>query len=372
MHIAILAAPIFSVPPKDYGPIELVISLLADGLVKRDVEVTLFALGKSRTLANLESVYQSSPWPTQEAFSSARKTLGKGISFFSLIEERIINFTNQATFSFSKARDLGVDLIHCHRRMEAFYQRMLDIPMLLTLHGISTKKKRDFFNSDDLLRKTPLVTISYNQRNLLPGLNHVATIYHGIDVDRYAFQHESSDYLVFFGRMDRVKGCSVAIDVARKVDMPLKIMGPAMGIDEEFYFKHEIEPRIDGRKIQYLGMVNHERKVAVLRGAKALLFPVFHDEAFGIVMIEAMACGTPVIAFRRGSAPEIINDGLTGFIVDSEDEMVQAVLKVNQINRTDCRDSVEKRFTADRMVDEYLKVYKRLLSEPSPFRKRLT
>jgi glycosyltransferase involved in cell wall biosynthesis len=362
MHIAILASPIISVPPKDYGPIELFIGQLAEGLIKRGIEVTLFALGDSRTSANLESVYSNPPWPTKEDFSLDKKTLGEGDTFFSMIEEEIINFTNQATFSFARAKDIGVDLIHCNRRMEAFYQRFQDTPTLLTLHGTSTERKRLFFESQNLLKDTPLVTISHNQRRLLPNLNHIATIYHGIKLNRYKFQNEPTDYLVFLGRMDWPKGCNIAIDVSTRVGLPLKVMGPMIGIDEESYFRREIEHRIDGNRIQYLGMVSHEEKVAILKDAKALLFPILHNEAFGIVMIEALACGTPVIGFRKGSVPEVIEDGINGFVVDSRDDMVRAVHDVDRIDRKKCRSSVEKRFTADIMVDEYIKVYNRLLS----------
>lgn len=366
MHIAIFAAPLFPVPPRGYGAIELIVGVLVDGLVKRGIEVTLFALGESQTSAHLESIYFRSPWPTPQDYALVGKALGETIPLFPMVEEQIVNFTNQATFSFSRAREIGVDLIHCHRRADVLYQRLVDIPILLTLHGPSTERKRDFFASTEFSKNVPLVTISHSQRRLLPGLNHIATIHHGIDLYQHTFQPDPEEYLAFLGRIGRDKGCSIAIDVARKVGLPLKIAGQPMGIDEELYFKREIEPKIDEKDIQYLGWVNHEEKVALLGGAKALLFPIVWDEAFGIVMIEAMACGTPVIAFRKGAVPEIVTDGVTGFIVDTEDGMVEAVCKVEEISRAKCRAYVEKNFTADRMVDEYIKVYERLLSSPCP------
>jgi glycosyltransferase involved in cell wall biosynthesis len=251
------------------------------------------------------------------------------------------------------------DIIHFHIDYLHFpLSRRTTVPHLTTLHGR--------LNIPDLVplyhefREIPVVSISHDQRTPLPWLNFQGTVYHGLPENLLSFHEHRGQYLAFLGRISPEKGIEQAIQIARRVGMEIKIAAKVDPVDQAYY-DTVIRPLLDEPGVEYVGEIGDDAKGAFLGHAYALLFPIDWPEPFGLVMIEALACGTPVIAYRRGSVPEVLDDGLTGFIVDNLEGAVQAVERVATLNRRQCRQVFEERFTAARMAREYLAIYRRLI-----------
>ena len=338
MKIAQIAPVRERVPPKRYGGIELIIYLLTEELVKRGHEVTLFASGDSITSAELRSWY-----PT-----AIRK-----------LDARNIPDLLHASQSFKYADDF--DIIHCHMGVTGVaLGSLVKKPVLHTIHGIFTdKNKRLFnFNKDDGFFNS----ISFEQRKHGPkDLNYAGNVYNAIDIKNYAFSKTKKDYFVHISRITKPKGADIAIDVALKGGVKLIVAGKIDAGEDTEYFEKKIEPKIDGKQIIYLGEISEEEKETLFKEAKGFIFPLRWAEPFGIVMIESMAAGTPVIAFPYGSVPELIADKKSGFIVNKKDEMVEAVKKIDQIDPSDCRKWVKERFGVKRMVSDYESVYEKII-----------
>jgi glycosyltransferase involved in cell wall biosynthesis len=338
MRIAQVAPLIESVPPKLYGGTERVVAWLVDELVSAGHEVTLFASGDSRTSAELHAV-----WP--RALRLGRPRTDPLVAQAALLEAVARNATE-------------FDVIHMHIDwLHLPLLSRLGVPFLTTCHG-----RMDLPGFSDVVRRfpdAPFVSISDNQRLPLKAANWLGTVYHGLPTDLFQPSFEPGSYLAFLGRLTAEKGPEAAIRIARAGKMPLRIAAKVPR-GERNYFKEKLEPLIDGEHVQLTGEVGDETKRQFLAGAAALLFPIDWPEPFGLVMIEAMACGTPVIAFSSGSVPEVIDDGITGFVVRSEAEAVEAIGRVSELDRRRVRSHFEKRFTTRRMAQEYLRHYEAL------------
>ncbi|MEA5616972.1 glycosyltransferase family 4 protein [Cronbergia sp. UHCC 0137] len=342
MKVAQIAPLWERVPPPAYGGIELVVALLTDELVKRGHEVTLFASGDSLTLAKLISVHPR---------ALRLDTHVKDTSIYELL---------QIASVYERAEEF--DIIHSHiGHTSLVYTNLVKTPTVHTLHGIFTPDNEKIFK---YAKKQPYITISNGQREPRLELNYVATVYNGIDVSSYEFYPQPTDppYLAFLGRLSPEKGVHLAIEIAKKTGWRLKIAGKVDRVDVE-YFETEIEPLIDGKQIEYLGEANHAQKNVIMGGAVATLFPITWREPFGLVMVESMAAGTPVIAIRLGSTQEIIADGKTGFLCDTVQECIEKIDKVGELNRYACRDHVENHFSVQKMTDGYEAVYQDILKK---------
>jgi glycosyltransferase involved in cell wall biosynthesis len=335
MRIAILAPPWFAVPPTGYGGIEWIVSLLADGLSEREHEVTLFASGDSRTKATLAFAFEHAP----------SELIGR-----SLPELRHVLACYERSGDF--------DVINDHTGpLGAVLGGLSRSPVVHTVHGPLDAEPGEVYEAiGKVAPSVGLISISLNQRRPKPGLNWVANIPNALDLEHYPCKPHRGDYLLFLGRMNREKGAHRAIAVAMELGLPLKLAGKTREPREREYFAEFIEPHV-GDNIEYLGEVNHGMKVELLQNARATLFPIEWEEPFGLVMIESMACGTPVIATRRGAVPEVIEDGRSGVIVDDYREIPQALERADAIDPLECRRYVEERFAPGRMVEDYLQAF---------------
>ncbi len=342
MRIAQVAPLLERVPPPAYGGIELVVGLLTDELVRRGHEVTLFASGDSISLAKLVSVHPHA--------LRVDRTI-KNYSIYEMLELASV-YQRAAEF----------DIIHSHMGYAALpYANLVTTPTVHTLHGIFTPDNEKMFS---FAKKQPYVSISDAQREPRLGLNYVATVYNGIDINNYQFypQAENPPYLAFLGRISPEKGVHLAIEIAKEAGWSLKMAGKIDVVDAE-YFEKQIKPQIDGKQIQYLGEANHAQKNALMGGAVATLFPITWREPFGLVMVESMASGTPVIAMKLGSTPEVISHGKTGFLGDRIQECISAIDRITELDRYACRQHVENRFSIENMVDGYEAVYQQIIGE---------
>ncbi|OYD89937.1 glycosyl transferase [Nostoc sp. 'Peltigera membranacea cyanobiont' 210A] len=342
MKIAQLAPLWERVPPPAYGGIELVVGLLTDELVRRGHEVTLFASGDSISLAKLTSVH-----PRALRLDPTIKDYG------------IYEMLNLASV-YERAEEF--DIIHSHIGHGALaYANLVKTPTVHTLHGTFNPDNEKMFSFG---KKQPYVNISNAQREPRLGLNYVATVYNGIDVSSYEFHSQPEDppYLAFLGRMSPEKGAHLAIEIAKKAGWHLKMAGKIDVVDVE-YFEKEIKPHIDGEQIEYLGEANHTQKNALMGGAVATLFPITWREPFGLVMVESMASGTPVIAMKLGSTEEVISHGKTGFLCNNIQECISAIDRVIELDRYACRQYVENLFSVKHMTDGYEAVYQQIIAE---------
>jgi glycosyltransferase involved in cell wall biosynthesis len=342
MRIAQVAPLWERVPPPAYGGIELVVGLLTDELVRRGHEVTLFASGDSITLAKLESVHP------------------QALRLDSTVKEYGIYEMLQMSRVYEKASEF--DIIHSHVGCAALpYGNLVKTPTVHTLHGIFTPDNEKMFTH---ARSQPYISISDAQREPRLNLNCVATVYNGIDTSTYEFHEKPQDppYLAFLGRISPEKGTHLAIEIAKRSGWRLKMAGKVDVVDVDYY-EQEIKPHIDGKQIEYWGEADHAQKNELIGGAVATLFPITWREPFGLVMVESMVTGTPVIAIELGSASEVIVHGKTGLLCHSVDECVEAIDKATQLNRTDCREHVLKHFSVERMTDGYEAVYQKVLAE---------
>ena len=340
MKIAQIAPLWERVPPFRYGGIELIVGLLTDELVQRGHEVTLFASGDSITTANLKSVHDQA------------LRLDPNIKEAGLYEQMMLYD------AYRNAQDF--DIIHSHIGCAALpYSSFVKTPTVHTMHGIFTADNEKMFQR---FSWQPYVSISEAQREPRLGLNYIHTVYNGIDTDTYTFQPTPAQptYLAFVGRLSPEKGPLQAIKIARASGLPLKMAGKIDVVDRDFY-REQLEPEIDGEQIQYLGEVSHEEKVQLLGGASVTLFPITWREPFGLVMIEAMASGTPVIGMGLGSVPEIIAHEKTGFVCHSLENMIEAIPEAIKLDRQTCRDYVLSRFSVQSMTDQYEKAFQMAL-----------
>ena len=335
-------APLYeSVPPALYGGTERVVSYLTEELVRQGHDVTLFASGDSTTAANLIA-------PCKRALRldpDCRDSLAYHII---MLEE-----------VFRRANDF--DIVHFHIDYLHFpVSRRTRVPNITTLHG-----RLDLPEHGAVYRQfpdMPLVSISNAQRKPLPKVSWRATVYHGLPDDLYRFEQHPGKYLAFIGRISPEKGLDRAIEAAIRAGIPMRIAAKVDKVDRE-YFETTIKPMLDHPLVEYIGEIGEREKQEFLGGAYALMFLIDWPEPFGLAMIEALACGTPVIAFRRGSVPEIIDQGVTGFIVNSVDEVVKAIPEVAKLNRGDCRKAADERFSSYRMANDYLIQYAGLRTE---------
>jgi len=339
MKIAQVAPLMESVPPRLYGGTERIVSYLTEELVRLGHDVTLFASGDSVTSAEL------APCCTRalRLDPTVRDTIPHFMVMIDKVRERAEEF----------------DFLHFHVDLFHFpLFRALAARTLTTLHGRQDLADLKPFYSR--FGEMPLVSISDDQRKPLPHANFVATIPHGIPPDLHRASFDQGSYIAFLGRISPEKRPDRAIRIARAAGIPLKIAAKVDKVDED-YFRSDILPLIDGPGVEFIGEINEREKTKFLGEAAALLFPVDWPEPFGLVMIEAMACGTPVLAFRCGSIPEVIEDGVTGKVVDSEEDALAALPEILSYNRRSVRKRFEERFTATRMAKDYVSVYRQLL-----------
>ena len=344
MRIAQIAPLTESVPPRLYGGTERVVSFLTEQLVAMGHDVTLFASGDSRTSAELAAV-----WPTALRFDPAvRDVFAPHVLMMEQVCRRADEF----------------DVLHSHLDYWPFpLLGRQPTPFLTTLHGrLDLPELRSIH---DCFPDAPLVSISDAQRAPVPDANFVATVQHGLPADLLTPRKVTPSYLAFLGRICPEKRPDRAIRIARQAGIKLKMAAKVDRVDEA-YFQDAIRPMIDGRHVELIGEINDAEKSDFLGGAIALLVPIDWPEPFGLVMIEAMACGTPVIAFNRGSVPEIVEHGVTGLIVADEAAAVAAVRQVGDLSRAAVRRSFERRFTAQRMAEDYLALYRRLVARARP------
>jgi glycosyltransferase involved in cell wall biosynthesis len=335
MRIAVLSPVWFAVPPSGYGGIEWVVSLLADGLADAGHDVTLFASGDSRTKAQLDYVFEEAP---SELIGKSLPELMHGLACF------------------DRAGDFDVINDHSGPSMIPL-GGLVETPVLHTVHGpLDGDPGRVYEGLAHLAPNVGLISISLNQRRPKPELNWAGNCPNALDLQLYPCHPHRGEYLLFLGRMSPDKGAHRAIWVAKETELPLKLAGKKQDPKEHRYFQELVEPHlVDG--IEYLGEVTHGEKVELLQNARATLFPIEWEEPFGLVMIESMACGTPVIATHHGAVPEVIEDGVSGIIVDAYREMPAALDRADQLDPLECRRYVEERYAPERMVENYLRVY---------------
>ena len=333
MRIAMLGPVAWRTPPRHYGPWERTTSLLTEGLVKRGVDVTLFATADSETAGRLQAV------------------VPRGYEEDPEIDAKVAEAMHIASV-FERAGEF--DIIHNQFDfLPLTYTRLVDTPVITTIHGFSSKKIVPVYQAyDDRVHY-----ISISDADRAPELSYLQTIHHGIDIEHFTFRPDPGEYLLFFGRIHPDKGAADAVAIARMTGYRLKIAGI---IQDQDYFRDEVEPWIDGEQIEYLGSVGPMERDELLGNALCLLHPIYFSEPFGLSVVESMACGTPVLAYRRGSMPELITDEKDGLLVDGLEEGVERLESIRNIDRRHPRRTVEERFTVDRMVEEYLGAYRRI------------
>lgn len=341
MKIAQIAPLYESVPPRYYGGTERVVSYLTEELVRQNHEVTLFASGDSVTSARLVPCCTNS--------LRLDKTSIDPIPLYLLMLERLYRMADQ------------FDVLHFHIDYLHFpFSRRHGCTQVSTLHG-----RLDIPDLVPLYREytgMPVISISDSQRRPLSWINWQGTVYHGLPADQLPFSPGGGDYLAFVGRISPEKGVAAAIAIARASGIKLRIAAKVDKVDREYYEK-EIRPLLDGSLVEYVGEISEEEKKHFLGDALALLFPIDWEEPFGLVMIESMSCGTPVIAFSRGSVPEVVREGVSGFLVHDTEGAVRAALQVGSLSRMRCRRDFEERFMAARMATDYLAIYRRLIAQ---------
>ena len=334
IRVALLSPISWRTPPRHYGPWESVVSLLTEELVRIGVDVTLFATGDSQTSGKLVAVC---PRPYSEDLSVDPKVAE--CLHISEVFERSADF----------------DLIHNNFDfLPLTYSRLTDTPVLTTIHGFSSASILPVYEKYN--GRSHYVAIS--EADKAPQLDYIATIHHGIDIAQFPFSKAHGEYLLFFGRIHPDKGVYEAIQVARRAGIKLVIAGI---VQDQDYFQSRVEPYVDGEAVEYVGAVGPALRAKVLGGALALLHLIGFDEPFGLSLVESLACGTPVIAFGRGSIPEIVKHAETGYIVATVEDAVAAVAAVRSLDRSACREDADQRFSHVRMANAYVRVYREIL-----------
>jgi len=349
MNIAMVLPPWFKVPPEGYGGIEVVVSLLTDGLIEKGHSVTLYSIGASKTKAHLFSVYDSEMKPY----------LDKPASPF------LTTLSTHTLASYTEISGGEFDLVHDHTWKEGLLcAKFLNIPIVHTLHSPIDAENREFYSLFLTYEAEHIhfVTISDFQQSCLPGLNYAGTVYNGILFDEYPFCDRKDDFYFFIGRFNAEKAPHLACEVAKRLGLKLILAGKVREQAERTYFDKYVRPYL-GKDIEYVGEVGHwsKEKMELLSRGRGYLYPIQWDEPFGITMVEAMACGTPVLTFKRGSTTEVVEHGVTGFVVESMDEFMECLMDLDRIEAIRCRERVERMFTDRIMVDKYERVYENVL-----------
>lgn len=354
MKIAIVSPVMGPVPPKKYGGIELIVDELAHGLAEHGHTVTVFCSGESTITGPNITRVETSPYATRHHPDENREWERK-----------------QLYEVFNRQHDF--DVIHlnyeptvCRFDVDGIPVNLLDsfeVPVALTFHNTTDIAENiAYYKNTPSLYRHSMIFISENQRSRVAFFPNAQVIYNALPIANFPLEKQKENYMLFLGRITPAKGLLEAIAVAQKTNIPLFIVAKVDPADQDYYEK-EIKPHIDGKLVHYLGEADFPGKVAYLKKARCLLFPIQWEEPFGLVMVEALACGTPVVAFRRGSVPEIIQDSINGYIVDTVEEMATAVKKVGLISSLACRESVETRFDTKRMVSEYEKLFESLKNQ---------
>jgi glycosyltransferase involved in cell wall biosynthesis len=336
VRIAHVAPVATTIPPPKSGSVETMTSLLTEGLVARGQDVTLFATGDSQTKATLAAIYPQGYWHDLNMWP------------WELYE--------MLNLSHAVERAAEFDIIHyeaAYYPMSLAFTRLCPVPILQTLHHSPSAAEVTLWSR---YPEAPFVAISNEQARLLTGVNVVETVLHGIDTDRFTFRETPEDYLLFLGRFTEGKGVLQAIEIAKRLEMRL-ILAAA----DDAYYRETVAPHVDGRLITYFGEADFSAKVALYGGARALLYPIQAREPFGLVLAEAMACGTPVVALDRGAVREVVDDGVTGLVFDDLEQMVNELPRVFDLDRRRVRTQAVARFGVSRMVDGYLAVYERVV-----------
>jgi len=334
MKIAVLSPVAWRTPPRKYGPWEQVTSNIAEGLIEKGVDVTLFATADSITKGRLESVCEYSYSEHPELDPKVCECL------------HISNIMEQAD---------KFDLLHNNFDfLPLTYSRLIRTPMITTIHGFSSKKILSVYKKYN--STTSYVSISNSDRSSL--LNYAATVYNGINIGDFTYRSDPKDYLLFFGRIHPEKGTSESVQIAKQSGRKLIISGL---IQHQDYFDEKIKPFINDDDIVYVGNSGSKERDKLLGEAYALLHPISFEEPFGLSVVESMLCGTPVIAFNKGSMPELIIEGKTGFLINTVSDAVEAVNNIKSINRNYCREYAALKFSRQKMVEGYMEVYKKIL-----------
>ena len=339
MRIALIAPPFISIPPKLYGGTELFIAHLAEGLKRNGFDVVVYANGESRVGVEVRSLYPKSEWPLSEEMFSNMKDI------------------NHSSWAVADALH-DCDIVHLNNAPGLASARFADVPFVYTVHHPYEQGLSDFYS---YYPDVHYVTISDFQRSQL-SMPRTWTIHHGVKIEDYPFREAKQQYLSFIGRLAPVKGPHIAIEVAKKTGIPLKIAGEIQPLFKSYY-ESEIKPHIDGSFIEYVGEADLEAKNELLGNSMAMLFPIQWNEPFGLVMIEAMACGTPVIALRGGSVPEVVRDGISGYVCENGHEMAERVRNLDTKPAIVHRYAREK-FSVEVMVEKYASLYESIHSEP--------
>ena len=343
MKIALLAPFEESVPPQKYGGTELIVYYLAQLLSKKH-SVFLFATGDSKTKARLIPIFPRSI--RKEKISQDMK-IRESLKYMGIA--KVVK----------ELKKIKVDIIHNHMGWRFFpFTSFFPNPTVTTLHGPLDTEYAKFIHS--WFREQALISISNSQRVPLPNLNYTGTVYNGIDINNFEFNNKPGDYFAFLGRMSPEKGPVQAIQIAKAAGVKLK-MAAKVDVADATFFEKEVKPLINKKQIEFLGEIESQEKSNFLKNARGLIAPIQWAEPFGLFFVEAMACGTPVITMNRGSAPEIIKNGKTGFVLNNIEEATNAVKSIDKIKREDCRKWVEKNFSAEIMVENYEKIYYQLI-----------
>lgn len=342
MRIAIVSTPFVSVPPTDYGGTELVVYELAEGLVARGHTVTVFAPADSTSSAEVRGLYPGAQWPPNTLIDA-----------------------DHVSWALHQIADEEFDVVHAHSPVALALSRFLpSMPLVYTIHHDEVARLSTYYSQ---FRHVHYIAISRDQASREQSLGRCEVIHHGLDPDRYACGDEAGDYVCFLSRLSPVKAPHTAIDVAQAAGVPIRVGGRVHEEDRE-YGQQEVEPRLRLDHVDYLGRVDTRAKVPLLRDARALLAPIQWNEPFGLVLIEAMLSGCPPIAYPRGSAKELIEPGVTGFLVNGEDEMVALIRRggaVDDFDRVACRQRAVERFSRVRMVADHERLYRRAIAHSS-------
>ena len=336
MRVAHIAPVATTIPPPKSGSVETMASLLTEGLVARGIDVTLFATGDSKTKAKLHAIYPHGYWHDENMWPW-----------------ELYEMLNLAA-AVERAHDF--DLIHyeaAYYPMSLAFARLSPAPIVQTLHHSPSEAEVKLWSH---YPEAPFVAISNEQARLLSGLNVIGTVLHGIDTDSFLFNDRPDDYLLFLGRFTDGKGVLQAIEIAKRVGMKMILAAAA-----DDYYREKVAPLVDGRSILYYGEASFDEKVKLYGGARALVYPIQSREPFGLVLAEAMACGTPVAALDKGAVREVVDDGVTGVIYENLEQMANELPRVFDLDRRRVRERAVARFGAMRMVDEYIAIYRRIV-----------